>query len=73
MSLLKLFIAGLIALGILVLGGLIVLATIGFFAVSFVQWLEENPFLKGVFILVGLVLIIVLFLAFSRWVLGKTV
>ncbi|NIR87383.1 hypothetical protein GWO13_07385 [Candidatus Bathyarchaeota archaeon] len=73
MSLLRLFVAGLIAVGILVLGGLIVLAIIGFLVVSFVQWLEANPFLKAVFVLVGLVLIIVLFIAFSKWVIGKTV
>jgi len=73
MSLLKLLIAGLIIVGILVLGGLVVLAIIGFVAVSFVQWLETNPVLKAVFVLVGLVLIIGLFLAFSKWVLGETV
>jgi hypothetical protein len=73
MSLLKLVLAGIIALGILVLGGLVILAIIGLLAVSFVEWLEANPVLKGVFVLVGLVLIIGLFLAFSKWVLGKTV
>jgi len=73
MNLLKLFIAGLIILGILVLGGLIVLAIIGFFAVSFVQWLEANPAIKALFVLVGLVLIVGLFLAFSKWILGEAV
>ncbi|UCE16861.1 MAG: hypothetical protein JSV12_04465 [Candidatus Bathyarchaeota archaeon] len=73
MSLLKLFIAGIIALGILILGGLIVIAIIGFMTVSFVQWLEANPVIKGLFVLVGLVLIVVLFIAFSKWVLEKTV
>jgi len=73
MSLLRLFIAGIIALGILVLGGLVIIAIIGFFAVEFVEWLEANPVLKGLFVLVGLVLIIGLFLAFSKWVLGKAV
>jgi hypothetical protein len=73
MSLLKILVAGVIALGILVLGGLVVMAIVGFFAVSFVQWLEANPIWKGIFVLVGLVLIIGLFLAFSKWVLGKTV
>jgi len=73
MSLLKLFIAGIIALCILVLGGLIVIAVIGFLSVSFVQWLDANPIWKGLFVLVGLVLIIGLFLAFSKWVLGKAV
>ncbi len=73
MSLLRLFIAGIIALGILVLGGLVIIAIIGFFAVEFVEWLEANPIWKGVFVLVGLVLIIGLFLAFSKWVLGKAV
>jgi len=73
MNLLKLFIAGLIILGILVLGGLIVLAIIGFVAVSFVQWLEANPAIKALFVLVGLVLIIGLFLAFSKWILSEAV
>ena len=73
MSLLKLLIAGLIVLGILVLGGLVVIAIIGLLTVSFVEWLEVNPIWKGVFVLVGLVLIIGLFLAFSKWVLGKAV
>jgi hypothetical protein len=73
MNLLKLFIAGLIILGILVLGGLVILAIIGFLAVSFVQWLEANPAIKALLVLVGLVLIIGLFLAFSKWILGETV
>jgi len=73
MDLLKLFIAGLIILGILVLGGLVVLAIVGFLTISFVQWLEANPVWKALFALVGLVLIIVLFIAFSKWVLKKTV
>lgn len=73
MSLLKLVVAGIIALGILVLGGLVLIAIVGLFTVSFVQWLEANPILKGVFVLVGLVSIVGLFLAFSKWVLGKTV
>jgi len=73
MSLLKLVIAGIIALSILVLGGLVVIAIIGLLTVSFVEWLEANPILKGVFVLVGLALIVGLFLVLSKWVLGKTV
>lgn len=73
MSLLKLLIAGIIALCILVLGGLVVIAIIGLLTVSFVEWLEANPVWKALFVLVGLVSIIGLFLAFSKWVLGKTV
>ncbi len=73
MSLLKLFFGGIIAISILVVGGLIVLTIIGSLAVSFVQWLEANPVWRGVFALVSLVLIIVLFLVFSKWVLSKAV
>jgi hypothetical protein len=73
MDLLKLFIAGLIILGILILGGLVVLAIVGFLTISFVQWLEANPLLKAVVALGGLILIILLFIAFSKWVLEKTV
>lgn len=73
MSLLKLIIAGIIALSILVLGGLVVIAIIGLLTVSFVEWLEANPILKGIFVLVGLALIVGLFLVLSKWVLRKTV
>jgi len=73
MSLLKLFIAGIIVICILALGGMVILAIFGSLAVSFVQWLEENPIWRGVFSLAGLVLIIILFLAFSKWVLRKAV
>lgn len=73
MSLLKLFIAGIIAICILLLGGLVVLAIIGSLAVSFIQWLEANPIWRGVFALVSLGLIIVLFLVFSKWLLSKAV
>ena len=73
MSLLKLFIAGIIVICILALGGMVILAIFGSLTVSFVQWLEANPIWRGVFSLIGLVLIIILFLAFSKWVLGKAV
>ena len=73
MSLLKLFIAGIIVICILALGGMVILAIFGSLTVSFVQWLEANPIWRGMFSLFGLVLIIVLFLAFSRWVLIKAV
>jgi hypothetical protein len=73
MSLLKLFIAGIIAICILALGGMVILAIFGSLAVSFVEWFEANPFLRGVFSLIGLVLIVVLFLAFSKWILRKAV
>ena len=72
MNLMKLFIAGLIILGILVLGGLIVLAIIGFFAVSFVQWLEANPAIKALFVLVGLVLTYCYFLKFLILILSHS-
>jgi len=73
MSLLKLFVAGIIVICILALGGMVILAIFGSLAVSFVQWFEANPIWRGVFSLVGLVLIVVLFLAFSKWVLRKAV
>jgi hypothetical protein len=73
MSLLKLFVAGIIVICIVALGGMVVLAIFGSLAVSFVQWLEANPIWRGAFSLIGLVLIIVLFLAFSKWVLRKVV
>jgi hypothetical protein len=73
MSLLKLFIAGIIVVCILALGGMLVLAIFGSLTVSFVQWIEANPIWRGVFSLIGLVLIVVLFLAFSKWVLRKAV
>jgi len=72
MSLLKLFIAGIIIVCIIALGGMVILAILGSLAVSFVEWFEANPFLRGVLSLIGLVLIVVLFLAFSKWVLKKT-
>jgi membrane protease YdiL (CAAX protease family) len=73
MSLLKLFIAGIIVICILALGGMVILAIFGSLTVSFVQWLEANPIWRGVLSLAGLVLIIILFLAFSKWVLTKAV
>jgi len=73
MSLLKLFIAGIIVICILALGGMVILAIFGSLAVSFAQWLEANPIWRGLFSLVGLVLIIILFLAFSKWILRKAV
>jgi membrane protease YdiL (CAAX protease family) len=73
MSLLKLFIAGIIVICILALGGMVILAIFGSLTVSFVQWLEANPIWRGVLSLVGLVLIVILFLAFSKWVLTKAV
>jgi hypothetical protein len=73
MSLLKLFIAGIIVVCIVALGGMVVLAIFGSLSVSFVQWFEANPFLRGVLSLIGLSLIVVLFLAFSKWILRKAV
>jgi len=73
MSLLKLFVAGIIVICILALGGMVILAIFGSLAVSFVQWFEANPIWRGVFSLISLVLIVVLFLAFSKWVLRKAV
>ncbi len=73
MSLLKLFVGGLIVICISILGGLIVLAILGPLAFSVVTWFEENPILRGIFSLIGLVLIVVLFLAFSKWLLKKVV
>lgn len=73
MSLLKLFVAGIIVICIIALGGMVVLAIFGSLAVSFVRWFEANPIWRGVLSLIGLVLIIVLFLAFSKWVLRKVV
>lgn len=69
MSLLKLFVAGLIVVCISVLGSLVILAIFGPLAVSFVEWFEEYPLWRGVLALVGLVLIVV----FSRWLLRKVV
>jgi membrane protease YdiL (CAAX protease family) len=73
MSLLKLFIAGIIVICILALGGMVILAIFGSLTISFVQWLEANPIWRGVLSLAGLILIIILFLAFSKWVLTKAV
>jgi len=73
MSLLKLFIAGIIVICILALGGMVILAIFGSLAVSFVQWLEANQIWRGVLSLIGLILIIILFLAFSKWILRKAV
>jgi hypothetical protein len=71
MSLFKLFIAGIIDICISTLGSLVILTTFGSLAVSFVEWLEANPVWRGVLGLVGLILIVVLYLAFSKWVLKK--
>jgi len=73
MSLLKLFVAGIIVVCILALGGMVILAIFGSLTVSFVEWFEANPIWRGVFSLIGLVLIIILFLVFSRWILIKAV
>ena len=73
MSLLKLLVAGIIVLCISVLGSFVILVIFGTLAVSFVEWLEANPIWRGVFSLVGLVLIVFLFLVFSKWVLRKAV
>jgi hypothetical protein len=73
MSLLKLFIAGIIVICISTLGSLVILTIFGSLAVSFVEWFEANPIWRGVFALVSIVLFIVLFLAFSKWVLEKAV
>ena len=69
MSLLKLFIAGIIVVCISVLGSLVILTIFGSLAVSFVEWFEANPLWRGMLALVGLVLIVV----FSRWLLRKVV
>jgi len=71
MSLLKLFIAGIIVICISTLGSLVILTILGSLAVSFVEWLEANPLWRGALGLVGLVLIVVLYVAFSKWVLKK--
>jgi len=71
MSLLKLFIAGIIVIRISTLGSLVILTIFGSLAVSFVEWLEANPIWRGVLGLVGLILIVVLYLAFSKWLLKK--
>ena len=73
MALLKLLVAGIIVVCISILGSFVILAIFGTSAVPFVEWLEANPIWRGVFSLVGLGLIIVLFLVFSRWVLHKAV
>lgn len=73
MSLVKLFIGGIIIICISILGGLVVLATLGPLAVSVVTWFEENPIWRGVFSLIGLILIVILFLALSKWLLKKVV
>jgi hypothetical protein len=73
MSLLKLFVAGFIVVCISILGSFIILVIFGTLAVPFVEWLESNPTWRGVFALVSIILFIVLFLAFSKWVLKKVV
>ena len=73
MSLLKLFVAGIIVVCISILGSLVILVVFGNLAVPFVEWLESNPLWRGVFALVGIILFVVLFLAFSKWVLKKVV
>lgn len=73
MSLLKLFVGGLVVICISILGSLVVLAILGPLAVSIVKWFEENPIWRGIFSLIGLALIVALFLAFSRWLLKKVV
>ena len=71
MSLLKLFIAGIIVICISTLGTLVILTIFGSLAVSFVEWFEANPIWRGVLGLISIVLIVVLYLAFSKWVLKK--
>ena len=73
MSLLKLFVAGIIVVSISLLGSFIILVIFGTLAVPFVEWLESNPIWRGVFALVSIIIFIVLFLAFSKWVLEKVV
>ncbi len=73
MSLLKLFVAGVIVVCISILGSLLILVVFGTLAVPFVEWLETNPLWRGVFALVSIILFIGLFLAFSKWVLKKLV
>ena len=69
MSLLKLFVAGIIVVCISILGSFIILAIFGTLAVPFVEWLEAHPLRRGVLALVGLVLIVI----FSKWLLRKVV
>jgi hypothetical protein len=71
MSLLKLFIAGIIVICISTLGSLVILTIFGSLAVSFVEWFEANPIWRGVLGLISIVLIVVLYLAFSKWVLKR--
>jgi hypothetical protein len=73
MSILKLFVAGIVVVCISILGSLIILVVFGTMAVPFVEWLETNPIWRGVFALVSIILFIGLFLAFSKWVLKKLV
>jgi len=73
MSLLRLLVAGIIVVCISILGSFIILAIFGTLAVPFVEWLESNPTWRGVFALVSIILFVVLFLAFSKWVLEKVV
>jgi len=73
MSLLKLFVAGIIVVCISILGSFIILVIFGTLAVPFVEWLESNPTWRGVFALISISLFVVLFLAFSKWVLEKAV
>jgi len=73
MSLLKLFVAGIIVVGISILGSFIILVIFGTLAIPFVGWLEANPIWRGVLALASVILFVVLFLAFSRWVLEKVV
>jgi len=48
MSLLKLFVAGIIVICISTLGSLVILTIFGSLAVSFVEWFEANPIWRGV-------------------------
>jgi len=73
MSLLKLFVAGIIVVCISIIGSFIILVIFGTFAVPFVGWFESNPTWRGLFALVSIILFVVLFLAFSKWVLKKVV
>jgi len=71
MSLLKLFVAGIIVICISALATFVVLVIFGSLAISFVEWLEANPIWRGGLGLVSIILIAVLYLAFSKWVLKK--
>jgi hypothetical protein len=71
MSLLKLFVAGIIVVCISALASFVMLVIFGSLAVSFVEWLDANPIWRGILGLISLILIVVLYLAFSKWVLKK--